>query len=108
MHVMRKCITGKNILRYLEWYMKKHVNNEKPSFVGCLNAGYKEEAMMPAWICASTVDIEFEGHLFQAPIGYETFLKIEYGDYRKLPPVEMQVSNHDFRAWWKAASKECR
>lgn len=40
------------------------------------------------------VDIEFEGYIFRAPCNYEKILKGLYGDYMKMPPKELQVSNH--------------
>ena len=38
--------------------------------------------------------ISFEGFLYNAPPDWDTYLKIPYGDYMKLPPVEEQV-NHN-------------
>ena len=48
-----------------------------------------------------TVKIEFEGHLYSAPAGYDAVLRRTYGDYMKLPPAEEQVAHHVFRAWYK-------
>lgn len=98
--IIRKCIGGKNILRLMDKLSQKYPV-EGAEFVGCLTSGYKAKDMMPAWVCAETVDMAFEDKVFQAPKGYETFLEIEYGDYMKLPPKEKQVSHHDFKAWWK-------
>ncbi len=39
---------------------------------------------------------EFEGHLFFGPEKSEEYLTITFGDYRKLPPIEEQVSHHTF------------
>lgn len=32
---------------------------------------------------------------------YDELLTSIYGDYMKLPPIEKQVSHHNFKAWWK-------
>lgn len=34
----------------------------------------------------NTVDLEFEGHMFLAPIGYENILRLTYGNYMEFPP----------------------
>lgn len=97
---IRKIIGGKNIIRRMEMLAQKYPV-EGSAFVGGLTSGYKEKDMMPAWICEKTVDMDFEGHVLQAPVGYKEFLEIEYGDFMELPPVEKRVSHHDFKAWWK-------
>ena len=69
--------------------------------VGCISDGYRLSDMMPADVVRETTELEFEGHLFRAPAGYEYYLKKIYGDYMKLPPEEQRVTNHLFQAWWK-------
>lgn len=50
---------------------------------------------------SQSVDIEFEGKKYKTMVGYEEYLSQTYGDYMKLPPIEQQVSNHVFKAYWK-------
>lgn len=45
-----------------------------------------------------TVKLEFEGHMFNAPCGWHEVLLQVYGDYMKIPPVEMRV-NHTIDVW---------
>ena len=97
---VRRAIGGKNFIRLVEHYSTKYPV-KGAEYVGCLDAGYKENQMMPARIFKDTVKLEFEGEMFRAPAGYDEFLTIEYGDYMTLPPVEEQVTHHDFKAWWK-------
>ena len=52
-------------------------------------------------IFENTIQMPFEGHMFNAPIGYHDFLTQMYGDYMQMPPKEKQVSNHDFEAYWR-------
>lgn len=47
------------------------------------------------------IDVPFEGHLFKAPSDWDSHLKVIYGEYMKLPPVEQQVYKHGFTAYWK-------
>lgn len=49
----------------------------------------------------SYIDMQFEGHIFRALAGWDKYLTECYGDYMKLPPVEQQVSNHSYTAYWK-------
>lgn len=49
----------------------------------------------PKEIFASAVYKEFEGEMLPLPVGYETYLKMAFGDYRQLPPEEEQVPSHD-------------
>ncbi len=44
---------------------------------------------------------EFEGAEFRIPIGYDEVLRIQYGDYLKLPPLEKQVTHHLYKIYWK-------
>lgn len=48
-----------------------------------------------------TIELEFENRKFLAPSKYDEFLKISYGNYMELPPVEKRVSHHHFTAYWK-------
>ena len=49
----------------------------------------------PKEIFASAVYKEFEGVLLPLPVGYDTYLKMAFGDYMKLPPKEQQAPSHD-------------
>lgn len=46
-----------------------------------------------AWF-DKTVDLEYEGHMFIGPAGYDKVLTSMFGDYMKLPPKEEQVPRH--------------
>lgn len=45
-------------------------------------------------IIAPKIDIRFEDGLFPAPIGYDKYLKILYGNYMQLPPIEERENRH--------------
>lgn len=53
----------------------------------------------PVACFSETVELEFEGKKYAAPVGYDEYLTILYGNYMELPPEEKRVSNHDFKAW---------
>lgn len=47
-----------------------------------------------------SIDVEFEGYVFNAPSNYDEYLHNVYGDYMQLPPANERIP-HDFKAWWK-------
>ena len=60
---------------------------------------YKKRDIMPAEVFADTVDVEFEGELFTAPVDYDKFLTCLYGDYLPEPPKEKRKTHHSFKAF---------
>lgn len=58
-----------------------------------------ERCINPAEVFADTVEVEFEGRKFPAPIGYDTYLTNLYGDYIPDPPLEKQITHHSFFAY---------
>lgn len=73
---------------------------DNPVYVGCKSwCIYGTREIIPAEVFADTVQVEFEGSLFPAPVGYDTYLRSLYGDYEKDPPKEKQKSHHRFRAY---------
>ena len=45
--------------------------------------------------------MKFEDYTFPVSIQYDEALKMCYGDYMQLPPVEKQCSHHDFEAFYR-------
>jgi lipopolysaccharide cholinephosphotransferase len=52
-------------------------------------------------VFSSFIDVEFEGKLYKAPVGYDEYLRGFYGDYMQLPPVEERTPHHMFEAYHK-------
>ena len=46
-----------------------------------------------------TILVEFEGRKYAAPVKYDEYLKMQYGNYMQLPPEEKRIS-HDMHAYW--------
>lgn len=88
------------------YYIRK-VTKEcvKPSQIGSRYMGVKAwpiwgvRGIVPAEVFADAIDIEFEGAMFPAPIGYDTYLTCLYGDYMPEPPVEKRKTHHSFVAY---------
>jgi lipopolysaccharide cholinephosphotransferase len=85
----------KLILDSMETY---HYDNS--NFVGFMVSMYGIKQVFNRQIFADSVDVEFEGGKYPAPIGYEEFLTVLYGDFMKLPPENERV-NHGFEAYWR-------
>ena len=58
-----------------------------------------ERGIIPAEAFSDSIDIEFEGEMFPAPVGYDTYLRCLYGDYLPEPPVEKRKTHHNFKAY---------
>ncbi len=59
----------------------------------------REEIFSDERIFDSFVDVEFEGNMFKAPIGYDEWLRDFYGDYMVLPPEKERISMHNYKAY---------
>lgn len=60
---------------------------------------YGEREIISAEFFSNTVELEFEGEKFPAPVGYDIYLRSLYGDYKKDPPIEKQKTHHFFKAY---------
>ena len=70
------------------------------NYIGCKAwCVYGEKGIIPAEAFAETIYIEFEGEMFPAPKGYDTYLTCLYGDYLPEPPKEKQKTHHSFKAY---------
>lgn len=54
------------------------------------------DRLFPKEIYANIEMLEFEGHLFPAPKGWDEVLTILYGDYMTPPPIEERIPLHGF------------
>ena len=70
------------------------------NYVGCkVWCVYGTKGVIPAEAFADSVDVEFEGRMFPAPVGYDIYLTCLYGDYLPEPPKEKQKTHHGFKAY---------
>lgn len=74
----------------------KYKNDDK---LGIIIWGYGDREIVDKEIFRDFIKIKFEKYSYNAPIGYHQWLTNIYGDYMKLPPIEKQVSHHDFKAY---------
>lgn len=88
---------------FIKKIIKESYKAEKTSnYLGCKSwCIYGEREIIPAEAFSGTVEVEFEGEKFPAPIGYDVYLRSLYGDYEKDPPIEKQKSHHNYIAYLK-------
>lgn len=68
--------------------------------LGCLYSPYGMKDAMDKSIFSDFISVDFEDYKFSCLNHYDDYLRHLYGDYMKLPPVDQQVSHHDFEAYW--------
>ena len=54
----------------------------------------------PSDLFEEFTDVEFEGHTLKAIRKYDTWLKICYGEYMQLPPIEKRKGKHGITAYY--------
>lgn len=62
--------------------------------------GYHVFTNFPSEIFANYIDSPFDGVTCMVIKEYDKFLRMYYGDYMQLPPVEKRVASHDFKAYY--------
>ena len=62
-------------------------------FTGTHNAAMRRD------LAENITRLEFEGKKYNAPAGYEEWLRKLFGDYMRLPAPEKRASTHFFRAY---------
>lgn len=85
---------------FLKRIIRRSREPEQSRFLGCKCwCIYGSREIIPAQVFSDTVEVEFEGKTFPAPVGYDTYLRSLYGDYPKDPPADKQKTHHSFRAY---------
>ena len=89
-----------------DYFLKRIIDRSRSAdqrqsrFIGCKCwCIYGSREIIPAEVFSGTVEVEFEGSKFPAPVGYDTYLRSLYGDYLQDPPVDQQKTHHSFIAY---------
>lgn len=91
-----------------KYYIKKYIDSaSKYSYYSSAFVGFADPYSWVPYsdrhrreIFENRIKVQFEGHKFWAPAGYDEFLKKIYGDYMQLPPSEKQVKHHKYFIFW--------
>ena len=62
-------------------------------------ASTKKDRLVRKNVFDETVELPFEGKMYNAPNKYDEYLTELYGDYMQLPPLDKQRSDHNFEAY---------
>lgn len=85
-----------NMWRFCERQMSKYPINECQYVTElCSGPHYMQNEYPKEWF-ENAVRVNFEGHQLPIPVGYDGYLRMAFGDYMQLPPVEKQVCHHEF------------
>ncbi len=84
--------------RKLDRFCARHDFNHSKYAGVMVTTHYGSRERMPIEVFSDTVELEFCGELFPAPVGWDTYLKGLYGNYMELPPEEKRYSKHHFMA----------
>lgn len=98
--IVCKFIGSKNINKLLSKFASRNDFDTSKYIASATGGRYGKREILLQEYFSSTCNLEFEGEVFKAPIGYHEYLASLYGDYMKLPPKEKQQSHHSFKAWW--------
>jgi lipopolysaccharide cholinephosphotransferase len=81
---------------------KKYINNNDSRYIvnAVIYAKGEREILEREWFKES-IDLEFEGRKYKAPIGADQYMRRLFGDYMQLPPADKRVSHHRFKAYYK-------
>lgn len=74
---------------------------EKSKYVICVGSFNPVKEIIRKEQLGMLCRLEFEGHMFMAPSGYDAWLTQIFGDYMQLPPEEKRVSHHTFKTFWR-------
>ncbi|MDO4542725.1 MAG: LicD family protein [Bacillota bacterium] len=85
------------IWRYAEKKMTKYsIDDPKVDSITELCSGpYYMQKKYPKEAFESAIFIDFEDTKMPIPVGYDTYLRLAFGNYMELPPVEKRTPHHD-------------
>lgn len=75
--------------------LERHCNFKETGLAwhsGCQRA-------VEASVLSNYIDIQFEGMQYKSVLDYDAYLKVAFGDYMKLPPIEQRVLPHQYDAY---------
>ena len=74
---------------------------EESDYADCVVWEPRERTIVNKEICEKLQVVKFEDDNFNIPIMYDKLLKIYYGDYMKMPPIEKRIGHHFYDAYKK-------
>ena len=90
------------LIRIINKKSKRYINDNTCRFIvnSVIYAKGEREILEREWF-NKTIELEFEGRSYLAPIGADQYMTRLFGDYMSLPPEDKRVSHHRFVAYYK-------
>lgn len=97
-----RCFSYPWLVRRIIKKSKKYIDNNNSRYIvnAVIYAKGEREILEREWF-KETIDLEFEGRKYKAPIGADQYMKRLFGNYMQLPPEDKRVSHHRFKAYYK-------
>lgn len=89
------CASMQKLMCEIEELSSEKKYDECEFVANCVGNWYEKEILQRKWLGKPTL-YQFEGYEFYCPEKIDECLTAIYGDWRKLPPKEKQISHHDF------------
>lgn len=83
------------IWRFAEKNMTKYKICDCNAITEICAGPYYMKNKYPKECFSKAIFLDFEDTKMPVPIGYDTYLRIAFGDYMQFPPIEKQVPSHD-------------
>lgn len=92
--LVSKCI-GKDLVMKQVDKISARYPYEENDYVGSTSSLYEgpKNRTLRKWY-EDSIEVDFEGFKFKAPVGYHEILTQIYGDYMQLPPEEQRITHH--------------
>lgn len=81
--------------RKLDDMMMQHKTQQTPYVKDYYN-DWPQRGLFPKAVFGEGVEMDFEGRKCIVPSEYDTYLRVSYGDYMQLPPIEKRVLKHNY------------
>ncbi|MDO0918219.1 MULTISPECIES: LicD family protein [unclassified Enterococcus] len=90
-------IFSKKVLIKLLNYSSQKYNAKKTNFVFSVGTNYTyEDKLFPYEVVSELTELPFENIMLFGPKDWDFYLKQMLNDYMSLPPIEKQVTHHEF------------
>lgn len=99
-YIASRSVKPRRRIERIEKFYRK-IDFDKSEYAGVICGAYRKREIMPREIFSEYIKVQFEGKSFNAFARYDEYLRALYGDYMTPPPVEKQVTHHDYTAYYK-------
>lgn len=90
------------LIKIIDKKSKKYNNDKRAINIGRISIPrYQTKHTVNKKEYSFTVDLQFEGYFFKAPVGYHDVLSAQFGNYMILPEKDKQKPHHSFEAYYK-------